>query len=345
MSKNIVKISESELMNIIAEAISEQELDKGTLTRGQMYAGHDENKFRRYGQGNTQNGAIQGIYRFFNVDLSGILDYVDSANDMVQIIDALNKQIKVMKMAEANLYNRITGKQPAQRAPRQKGGMRAPRRKFDWSALGDTGRRYGYRDPNAAPADYGTNNTGSYLPQRGGKFQSGVKNGMFGQGSRRPQTTIPGGWGGTNATGFVGGRGRLEEGMFSSDPVPQYMKTYRKITDPNEMNKAYDAIANRIMQYQELVRQLEARLSKWEGNNTIYDLNKGNRDAVARAKEFRKKFRMLSQDQIVSLVKNNVPCDWKSVHDFLFGGGQEQGQQIAESVDRAVRNAIKRILG
>lgn len=342
MSKNIVKISESELMSIIAEAISEQELDKDTLTRGQMYAGHDENKFRRYGQGNAQNKVVQGIYGFFKVDLSGVLDYADSANDMVQIIDALKRQIRVMKMAEANLYNRITGKQPAQRAPRKQGGMRAPRRKFDWSALGDTGRRYGYRDPDVAPADYGTNNTGSYLPQRGNKFQSGVRQGMYGQGSRRQQTTLPG-WSGSNSTGFVGGR--LEEGMFSSDPVPQYMKTYRKITDPDEMNKAYDAIASRILQYQELVRQLEARLSKWEGNNTIYDLNKGNRDAVARAKEFRRKFRMLSQDQIISLVKNNVPCDWKSVHDFLFGGGQEQGRQIAESVDRVVRNAIKRILG
>ena len=340
MKKTTVKINRDELTSIIRECVNE-EFNKADVRRGQIYANHPEEKYSKYAMGSVDN-LVQGIYRFTKLDLSGNLDYVESANDCVKIIEALKKQIKVMQMAEANLYNRITGKVSQKRAPRQAGGMRAPRRKFDWSALGDTSRRYGYRDPNAEPVDAGTNTTGSYVPQSGGKFSGAgtMKAGLFGQGHGAPATSMPG-WSGVPQRGFFEG---INEGMFS-DPVETYMKTYRKITDPQEMQKAYDAIANRILEYRNLIQQLESRISKWEGDNTIYDLNKGNRDMVARAKEFRKKFRWLRQDEIVSLVKNNVPCDYDAIYDFLFSGWHKGGQQqIAESVDHIVKRAIKSVL-
>lgn len=161
---------------------------------------------------------------------------------------------------------------------------------------------------------YGDINDPSYTMKANG-YVDDTKFGQNRQNQRKRNNDI-------SAQGNQGWIGSLRESIFNflnrgnkADEVDTIVANYKNYANPEKAQYALQKIGQRLQEYKNTVAQLQALLDKWTADGSLVDKN-----AELRAKR---------------------DAELKNVGK----GTQQQYRYVAESIDRAVEYAMKKVLG
>ena len=297
-----MKIKESELRNIvrnmISEAISNQDARLANKfikqSNGDGYTARQASPSNLFQQARQALGARR--------DENGQMDILRSAEEIYPMIQRYNAEIKKLR----TVYNYLNARKDGNYVPRrhkamdpaQKQRMLATRA-ANKQARADINARYGdINDPK-----FSINYSGNIDPT---KYNAARER------ARDRRNDI--------ARNTDTGQHWLKESIFNflnrkPDEVDQICQTYRKLP-VDQMAAAAQKVGARLQEYQNVVRQLQGLLDKWQQQGHLVDKNaeaRANRDAELKALRRR--------------------------------GTYKQAVGLEEAVDKAVREAFKKVLG
>ena len=301
-NKDKMKIKESELRNIvrnmISEAISNQDARLANKfikqSNGDGYTARQASPSNLFQQARQALGARR--------DENGQMDILRSAEEIYPMIQRYNAEIKKLR----TVYNYLNARKDGNYVPRthkamdpaQKQRMLATRA-ANKQARADINARYGdINDPKFSINYSGNIDSTKYNAAR--------------ERARDRRNDI--------ARNTDTGQHWLKESIFNflnrkPDEVDQICQTYRKLP-VDQMAAAAQKVGARLQEYQNVVRQLQGLLDKWQQQGHLVDKNaeaRANRDAELKALRRR--------------------------------GTYKQAVGLEEAVDKAVREAFKKVLG
>ena len=320
-----MKISSQKLSQIISESIAEV-IDRKNMKTANMYANANMHDFSR------KHDTPENLFQMIKVglskrkDVNGLLDILNSANEIYPLINMFNGEIKKLQTAYNWLSRRQNGDYVPQKrvvqnpltqaqkdARNQTRRANAAMRQQIMNQYGNLDPSYAYIDNNSAQNSTPIQNSNNDTMRRTADYSS-FKNGYDRRHAglnRVNQPVIGNGW-----------LGSVNEGIFNGgiDEVDNILATYRKMPQ-EQMASAAKKVWERLYEYKNIVAELQHKLDYWTGadgsNAVIYD-----RNAQARAE----------RDAALKAVGKR-------------GSNRMAANGLNESVEKAGSNAIKKILG
>lgn len=303
-----MKLTESQLRNIVRKTIAEA-ISQNDYNMANKFM--NANYSRDHANPTNLFQMIkQAVVSKQGKDIEGNLDILDSAKQIYPLIQQFNAEIAKLKRVYNYFSKRANGNYTPTKTTRTP--MDAARKQKMLAT-----RAMNKQERDRIMAQYGDIDTPDYAYTN---KQNTINPSMAQKGLNRmkdnrsnPKNMAGSNWFGMNES--------VKEGMFggnSVDMVDDAVANYRKYT-PEQMKAIMPKIQERITDYQRVVKDLQGKLDSWTGENgSIYD-----RNAQARAER--------------DAALRNVGK--RSTTRRAAANGLE------ESIDRCVKEAIKKVLG
>ena len=313
MGKNTIKMNEAQLRSVVERVIKEAIGRQDSKLANRFIRQQDSMGGKGYATTQKRDyGLGSNLMHLFNnrQDDNGQYEIERSAREIYPLIQKYNAEIKKLQ----TVYNYLTKRQDGNYTPKSR-TARTPM-SADQKQRMLASRAANKQQRDAIRAQYGDINDPNFEKIDNGSVGVNPYNKMRGNLRDRNNAVAYKSYG-------MGERPQLEESIFdifkrknTPDEVDQICANYRRIPQP-EMAAAAQKVGARLQEYQGIVQQLQGMINGWMDSGKLRDTN-----AAARAE----------RDAALKNVGRR-PAAYR------------QTGTLEESIDRAVRETLKRYIG